>query len=162
MDNELTEHSHTRQKGAEFESMAAHFLMEQGAQIIARNFQCRCGELDLVALIDGTVAFVEVRFRISNDYGDPLESITRQKQSKLKKASLAFFQRNPHWETWPCRFDVIAIYPHAAPKNDKPPASTHRALPLQPSAHAGRHRGLNLANHYRIEWVCDAFQVDAW
>lgn len=162
MDSELTTHPSTRRKGAEFESMAAHFLMEQGAQIIARNFQCRCGELDLVALIGGNLVFVEVRFRVSNDYGDPLESVTRQKQSKLKKTSQMFFQRNPHWEAWPCRFDVIAIYPDTTPLGYTPTGSTECTPTTGARTTHSPHRGLNLTNHYQIEWVCDAFQVDAW
>lgn len=159
MDSELTVHQGARKKGAEFEAMAAHFLTEQGAQIIARNFSCRCGEIDLIALLGGNVVFVEVRFRVSNDYGDPLESITFSKQRKLKKASQVFFQRNPHWDAWPCRFDVIAIYPASPPK-----PTTAKDVSSKLNTHLQRYvsHGTKVTNHYQIEWVCDAFQVDAW
>jgi len=161
MDSEISEHPTARKKGTEFESLAAHFLAEQGAQIVARNFHCRGGELDLVALIDGCLVFVEVRFRVSSAYGDPLETVNFAKQRKLKRAAQTFFRRNPHWEAWPCRFDVIAIAPElspsaALPANSQPTLDRGRGL-------VGRHRsGENPTIHYQIEWVCDAFDVDAW
>jgi putative endonuclease len=199
MDGELTEHPNTRTKGAEFESLAAHFLIERGAQIIARNFQCRSGELDLVALIGGTLVFVEVRFRVNSEYGDPLETITPAKQRKLKRAAQVFFQRNPHWEAWPCRFDVVAILPAPpAPNISTPQGTIHLAEGYQHltndtpnadflhrpvsndsiSSKSGTNGSIVLPQeqtppkrqtppqstgvHYQIEWVCDAFQVDAW
>jgi putative endonuclease len=100
--------------GNKYESRAAAFLQKKGLTIVSRNFLCKVGELDLVCRQKQELIFVEVRFRSHPGYGGALESITRSKQRKLIRAAQVYLQRHPAYQSWPCRFDVIAISPPAA------------------------------------------------
>ncbi|MEJ2669951.1 MAG: YraN family protein [Gammaproteobacteria bacterium] len=159
-----------RHKGNCFEALAAHYLRERGATLIAKNFVARRGEIDLVVTLNGELVFVEVRFRIRSDYGDPLESVTLNKQRRLHRAAEAFLQRYPQWQDHPCRFDVIAIS-QSGSKTDIPshsPAMTvvspsttpSSSITTQTKPETFDHR--TAIQHYQIEWICNAFQVSAW
>lgn len=66
------------------------------------------GEIDIVALDKGTLVFVEVKTRHSEEFGSPLEAVHETKQAQLRKiASTYLMKRNMHSK--PCRFDVIGI-----------------------------------------------------
>lgn len=104
--------------GNKYESRAAAFLQDNGLEILARNFLCKVGELDLVCSQDRELIFVEVRYRSHQSYGGALESITRNKQRKLIRAAQVYLQRHPVYQNWPCRFDVIAFTPAAAGCNE--------------------------------------------
>lgn len=97
--------------GAEHEERAAVWLQAQGWQLLARNFRCRMGELDLVAL-DGTcVVFIEVRARSHPGYGGAAASVGKRKQQRLRLAAASFLRRHPQYASHPCRFDVLAWEP---------------------------------------------------
>lgn len=74
--------------GQRGEELAAAELERQGLTVLARNWRCRHGEIDIVALenADGrrTVVFCEVKCRTGRGFGDPLEAITYAKQAKLR------------------------------------------------------------------------------
>src|ERR1044072_679376 len=74
-------------RGVAAEELAAAFLQEHGLRIIARNYRCRLGEIDLVALERGTTVFVEVRQRSSSAFGGAAASITARKQARLIRAA---------------------------------------------------------------------------
>lgn len=95
------------------EEQALDYLRAQGLQLIARNWSCRGGELDLILLHQQTLVFVEVRYRSRKDWGSALESITPRKQQRLITAAQAFLMSEPHWAHHPCRFDVLAIQSQA-------------------------------------------------
>lgn len=104
----------SQNKGAQAEAAAANFLQAQQVSIVARNWRCRMGELDLIANDAGTLVFVEVRSRSSQRFGGAAESITASKQAKLVAAAqhyLATLSRTP-----PCRFDAILLDGGAAPQ----------------------------------------------
>lgn len=85
----------------------AAFLAGQGLRIVARNFQCRFGEIDIVAMDGDMVVFVEVRQRASSAFGGALESITPAKQRKLARTAEVYLQeRAPRA---PCRFDAALV-----------------------------------------------------
>ena len=65
------------------EAMAEVMLVERGYQIIARNFKCRFGEVDIIARRGGMMAFVEVKTRLSRRYGDGTEAVTEAKQQRI-------------------------------------------------------------------------------
>ena len=96
-----------RQRGRHAEDLAAAFLQQQGLKLVARNYRCRFGEIDLIAR-DGTMlVFVEVRMRSSNDFGGAAASITAGKRRKLTRAArhyLAGRARAPA-----CRFDAVLV-----------------------------------------------------
>ena len=94
-------------RGIDAETMAADFLEHRGLTIIARNYRCRLGEIDLVARDGGTTVFVEVRRRASSAYGGAAASITSAKRMKLLKAARHYISR---LRTVPqCRFDALLI-----------------------------------------------------
>lgn len=94
-------------RGEQAEQLACNHLLQQGLQLIARNFRCYHGELDLIMQEAQTLVIVEVRFRKSNKYGGALESITKAKQSRIIAAtSYYLMQNNLRYAT---RFDVITI-----------------------------------------------------
>ena len=95
------------QRGVESEAMAAAFLEGRGLTIVARNYRCRLGEIDLVAREGGTTVFVEVRRRASSAFGGAAASITTAKRLKLLKAARHYLSR---LRTMPqCRFDALLI-----------------------------------------------------
>jgi putative endonuclease len=93
--------------GVPAEAMAAAFLEKRGLTIVARNYRCRLGEIDLVARDGGTTVFVEVRRRASSAFGGAAASITGAKRLKLLKAARHYISR---LSTTPqCRFDALLI-----------------------------------------------------
>lgn len=95
--------------------MACRYLRERGAQIVARNFRCRGGEIDIVARHGGHLLFVEVRLRRSPRFGTGAESVVRNKQRRLVRAALSYLQSHPSARTEPMRFDVISILANTQP-----------------------------------------------
>ncbi|MCS6919944.1 MAG: YraN family protein [Fimbriimonadales bacterium] len=91
------------------EEQAAQYLQAQGYTILARNWRKREGELDIVALEKGALAFVEVKTRRSLAYGAGEESIDRRKQAQLARIAQRFIDENPHISFRECRFDVVVV-----------------------------------------------------
>lgn len=103
-------------KGAEYEEQAALFLREAGYQVVARNWSCPMGELDIVARKGGTLVFVEVRARSNRGFGSPAESVTPAKRARIVKAAEAYIKaERPEAEEY--RFDFIGIVPGTAPEH---------------------------------------------
>jgi putative endonuclease len=96
-------------RGRAAEQLAARFLEARGLAVIARNFRCRRGELDLVCLDAGVLAIVEVRQRRRGDYGGALGSVTARKQQRIMHAAGWFLLRHRCWRAYPARFDVVAL-----------------------------------------------------
>ncbi len=94
--------------GKEGENRAARFLSEQGYKILERNYSTRSGELDLIALHQGVVVFVEVKTRTSDAFGAPELAVTPQKQRRMVKAALGYIKLKKLHQV-PCRFDIVAI-----------------------------------------------------
>ncbi len=95
--------------GAKGEEAACSYLKRKGWRIIARNFRCRFGELDIVAAKDGILAFIEVKTRSRDDFGLPREAVNREKQKKLRVSAEVFLQRRPGLSRFQPRMDVIEI-----------------------------------------------------
>lgn len=94
-------------QGAAAEDFALRYLEARGLRLVARNFRCRAGELDLILRDGEQLVFVEVRSRRYSQFGTPAESVTRTKQQKLLRAAAFYLQRQRL--DLPCRFDVVAI-----------------------------------------------------
>ncbi|WP_297834056.1 YraN family protein [Pseudomonas sp.] len=97
------------QAGREAEAFALQHLQREGLSLIAQNWLCKRGELDLVMLDGDTVVFVEVRYRRHTGWGGALESVDVRKRKKLVIAAQLFLQTTSRWADSPCRFDVIGI-----------------------------------------------------
>lgn len=99
----------TRDAGAHYESEALAHLQRAGLALVARNYHCRFGELDLVMREEGVVVFVEVRYRRSRGHGSGVDSVDASKRAKLVRAAAAFLADHPRLADATCRFDVLAI-----------------------------------------------------
>ncbi len=100
------------ERGQAAETQACRFLMDQGLELMARNYRCRHGEIDLIMREGSTVVFVEVRYRGNRRFADGAETIDRRKRSKLAATALHYLQCHPEAAARPSRFDVVAIAPH--------------------------------------------------
>jgi len=98
-----------RADGARYEDIALAHLERAGLALIARNYTCRYGEIDLVMRDCDVVVFVEVRYRSAGRFGDGVDSITAAKRTKLVRAAGAFLAEHPRLAAAACRFDVLAI-----------------------------------------------------
>ncbi|MBX9755324.1 MAG: YraN family protein [Pseudomonadaceae bacterium] len=101
--------------GRAAEQQARSHLEQQGLRLLAQNWACRVGELDLVMLDGDTVVFVEVRYRQHAAWGGALESVDARKRRKISATAQYFLQQEPHWAKHPCRFDVVAMSASAQP-----------------------------------------------
>ncbi|MGX5202602.1 YraN family protein [Aliikangiella sp. IMCC44632] len=98
-----------RDFGSQIEVRARQFLEREGCIIIETNFNCKLGEIDLIAKHRETLVFVEVRYRNSHRYGGATLSVDKRKQSKLIKTASFYLQQKKLTNKIACRFDVIAI-----------------------------------------------------
>jgi len=87
------------QKGKQGETIAKNFLIKKGYQIIKTNFQNRLGEIDLVAVKDKALIFIEVKLKSGEQFGSPEEMITPGKIWQIKRIAQAFLQENPKLAT---------------------------------------------------------------
>ena len=99
-----------RALGAAAEAAAASFLERHGLVILLRNFQCRFGELDIVALQPPDVLVIaEVRLRSRGDYGGGAASVDAHKQRRLHLAARQLLLRRPALSRLRARFDVLEL-----------------------------------------------------
>jgi len=94
--------------GRRGEQLAEEKLTAGGYAIVARNYRCRAGEIDLVARQGESVVFVEVRTRRGTAFGLPEASLTTRKRQHLIAAAQTYLQANQLTEaSW--RIDVVAV-----------------------------------------------------
>ncbi len=94
--------------GARGEELAARFLQDAGLEIVARNWRCRYGELDLIARDAVTTVFVEVKTRRGLAYGTPAEAVTFSKQQRIRRLALLWLaEQDGPWRN--IRFDVVSV-----------------------------------------------------
>jgi putative endonuclease len=108
-----------RELGRQGELMAEAFLRDCHYTIVARNYRCRAGEIDLVALDGRVLVFVEVRSRRGARVGTPLESVDARKQAQVARVAQHFLSARG-WHERDARFDVVGIRFDA-----EPPAVEH-------------------------------------
>jgi putative endonuclease len=95
--------------GSEAENAALAYLQRAGLSLVARNFRCRRGEIDLVMLEGNVLVLVEVRYRSSDQYGGAAASVTYAKQRRLIEAARVLLATRADLRAYPVRFDVVAI-----------------------------------------------------
>jgi len=117
--------------GAVAEQVARDFLSARGLTIVASNFRCKRGEIDIIANHAGTLVFAEVRLRSHRQFGDGADSIDSRKQQRLVRAAEYYLAEKWRGEPPPCRFDALSL----SPAPDKIPP-------------------------YHVEWIQDAFWSD--
>ncbi len=97
-----------QREGALGELKAEFFLKEKGYTIIARNFKCRLGEIDLIATHHDTLIFVEVKTRASLQFGQPYEAVNLHKIHSISNTG-RFFAENHRNLPVSQQIDVISI-----------------------------------------------------
>ena len=99
--------------GAEGELAAAEWYVARGYVVVARNWRCPDGELDLVLARTGELVFCEVKTRSSDRFGVPAEAVTPTKQRRLRALAARFLAGGgaPRWTGAPrtLRFDVACV-----------------------------------------------------
>ena len=97
--------------GQEGEDIACKYLLQNQYEIIERNFECRQGEIDIIAIDKNELVFIEVKTRTNNNYGRPAEAVTYYKQKHLLK-SIEYYIFKRKIEKVFIRIDVIEVYNH--------------------------------------------------
>lgn len=100
------------------EEQAAQWLTQRGWRILAKNFRCRMGEIDLVAENGTYLAFVEVKLRKDDRFGSACEAVTPAKQRRLRVTAEYYLMGHPT-ELQP-RFDVAEVYASQGIHTKKP------------------------------------------
>ncbi len=95
--------------GADGEQMAENYLVNLGYKILARNVNCRYGEIDIIAAKTNRLYFVEIRRRRSDDYGTALESISDEKMGRIRRAAESIRLANSEWREMIPFLSVVAI-----------------------------------------------------
>lgn len=109
MQSEKSLSANKRQIGTSYEIKAEDYLREKGYKILETNYRNRSGEIDIIAKQGEYFCFIEVKYRATNDYGNPLESVDFRKQNQIRKVAMYYLMKNKLSEWTPCRFDVIAF-----------------------------------------------------
>lgn len=95
--------------GKNGEDVAVEYLKKNGYKVIERNFFCRQGEIDIIALDKECIVFLEIKSRTNTEYGLPSESVTKRKiEHMLKAIRYYLYIRNLEKEN--IRIDVIEVY----------------------------------------------------
>ncbi len=112
------------QRGEEF---ARRFLTDKGYQILATNYRCRWGEIDIVAQDGVELVFVEVRTSHGSIFGTPEESLTAGKKRRLQATCSHYLQRYAQTDTnW--RIDLVCVRPS---HDSSPPQIDHISHAIQ-------------------------------
>ncbi|OGY46009.1 MAG: hypothetical protein A3J65_02665 [Candidatus Buchananbacteria bacterium RIFCSPHIGHO2_02_FULL_45_11b] len=98
---------HNQQLGRFGETIAAGWLKKNGYKILARNFRCPDGEVDLVAEIGGVIHFVEVKSRTSRICGWPEEAVGEEKLEAIAAAAENFLEQKNLEADW--QIDIISL-----------------------------------------------------
>lgn len=95
--------------GSKYEQAAGEFLINKGYRIIAYNYRCKLGEIDIIALDGDELVFVEVKYRASSRYGSPMEAVDYRKQNKIYMVANYYLMEQHISKYTKVRFDVVGI-----------------------------------------------------
>ncbi len=94
--------------GRRGEDLAVEYLQRRGLVVLARNWRCRDGEVDVVATEDDRLVVCEVKTRSSTRFGEPAEAVTARKAVRIRRVTQAWLAA--HQVPWcEIRFDVLAV-----------------------------------------------------
>ncbi|MEG1519411.1 MAG: YraN family protein [Clostridia bacterium] len=97
----------TKKYGNEGEKLAAKFLKKKKYKIIAKNYTCKIGEIDIIAKDKDVMVFVEVKRRHNDDFGVPSQNVNYTKQNKIIQVA-KYYMVTEHID-FLTRFDVVEI-----------------------------------------------------
>jgi putative endonuclease len=95
--------------GKDGENIATEYLKNKGYNVIERNFECRQGEIDIIALDKDEIVFVEVKTRTSKKYGLAAEAVDDVKKKHLWKA-VEYYVYSRNLQNEFIRIDVVEVY----------------------------------------------------
>jgi putative endonuclease len=98
-----------RKIGGMYENIAANYLISKGAVILKRNYRCRSGEIDLIALDGEYLVFAEVKYRSTGKKGMPAEAVNVYKQKRIRDTAGYYLYTHHYPQETRCRLDVISI-----------------------------------------------------
>ena len=96
--------------GIEGEAVAAIWYERRGFEVLARNWRCRSGEIDLVLAAAGLLVVCEVKTRSSNRYGSGAEAVDERKQRRIRAIAVQYLQQS-QVSRGQLRFDVAVVTP---------------------------------------------------
>ena len=105
--------STAKDAGDRGEALVAEYLRARGYELLASQFRCRFGEIDLIARKGKTLCFVEVKLRSDLRFGLPRDFVTAAKQRRLRTAAAYYLTR--HDPDAAARFDVAEVYDDETP-----------------------------------------------
>ena len=98
-----------RTLGQSGEVAAAEWYLSRGYQVLARNWRCRDGELDLIVADGRMFVFCEVKTRTTDAFGAPEESVGRQKQMRIRRLAARWLEDAAPTRPRAIRFDVACV-----------------------------------------------------
>ncbi|WP_423190880.1 YraN family protein [Agromyces ramosus] len=100
--------AHNAELGRRGEQLAVDHLEARGMHVVARNWRCRLGEIDIIARDGRDTVFIEVKTRTSHDYGHPFEAITPLKLARLRRLAIAWCEATDAAASR-IRIDAVAV-----------------------------------------------------
>ena len=98
-----------RALGTSGEDAVAAWYEAQGYEVVARNWRCRAGELDLIVRRGRTFVFCEVKTRTTDAFGVPAEAVNRDKQARIRRLAARWLTEDAPMRARAIRFDVAAV-----------------------------------------------------
>lgn len=99
----------SKTRGDIAEKIATKYIQKQRLRIIEANYKSRWGEIDLIALDNDILVFIEIRYRKSTNFGTALETVDNNKRQRIIKTAQYFLFNNPQYEKLDARFDLIGL-----------------------------------------------------
>ncbi|WP_058511736.1 YraN family protein [Legionella steelei] len=99
----------TQEKGRIAEEKALAYLKKQGLKLMTQNYSCRLGEIDLIMRDQEELVFIEVRSRVSAQFGGGIASVTYAKKQKILKTATYYLLKHKKYDQFALRFDVVSI-----------------------------------------------------
>lgn len=90
------------------EDVSVDFLRNEGYKILEKNFNCSSGEIDIIALKNNILSFIEVKSRFTTSFGNPKESVTCYKQHRIINSAKYYLHHKKLYDYY-IRFDVIEV-----------------------------------------------------
>lgn len=97
-----------RETGSAWEEAAVCYIRRAGVRILARNYRCSQGEIDIIGYHQDCLVFFEVKYRKDTAFGSPEEAVGAAKQEKISRCALVYLYSHGGIEQ-AIRFDVIAV-----------------------------------------------------
>ncbi len=104
--------NHRQVLGQRGEDAVVSQIVSWGWQVVARNWRCKFGELDIVARDGDTLIFIEVKTRSSAVFGHPAEAVDASKLMRLRRLVGQWLHEHPHQRAGAIRLDVAALIAH--------------------------------------------------